>query len=324
MTTTAFGVGADFDETLLRRMAEAGGGNFEFIASAVQIADFVASEVGEALAITAREAVLVVEAGEGATVESLNDFPCRRDGDAWRVEVGPLFSGQSFHPVLRLTFPGGEAGRTRDVTVRREDADGALGKGERQRDVHLGEPRGERPPAPRPRGGPPRGRALRGTAERDALERNRARDFATARAIVERCLEHIRRYAGDDPEIQAIAESLREKAARYGRDMDSLTRKSLHYTSSRHLKERLLEEERRHRNAPARVALLAAPGLARVLNVAIEHLAAADPNLFGNLALEETLSPAPRRTSPGRSCPPRTRRVSSPKPRRARPECASS
>ena len=80
VATSTFGVGAHFDETLLRRMADAGGGNFEFIESGVQIADFMASEVGEALSITAREAVLVVEAGEGALVESLNDFPCRQDG----------------------------------------------------------------------------------------------------------------------------------------------------------------------------------------------------------------------------------------------------
>ena len=110
VATSTFGVGAHFDETLLRRMADAGGGNFEFIESGVQIADFMASEVGEALSITAREAVLVVEAGEGAVVESLNDFPCRQDGNAWRVEMGSLFGGQSRNPVLRVTLPEGEAG----------------------------------------------------------------------------------------------------------------------------------------------------------------------------------------------------------------------
>jgi hypothetical protein len=69
-------------------------------------------------------------------------------------------------------------------------------------------------------------------AERDALERNRARDFAAARALVERCVEHIRRYAGDDPEILAVLEDLRQKNVRYGEDMDGLTRKTLHYTTA--------------------------------------------------------------------------------------------
>ena len=55
----------------------------------------------------------MVEAGEGAVVESLNDFPCRQDGSAWRVELGSLFGGQSRNPVLRVTLPEGEAGAGR-------------------------------------------------------------------------------------------------------------------------------------------------------------------------------------------------------------------
>ncbi len=207
VATSTFGVGAHFDETLLRRMADAGGGNFEFIESGVQIADFMSSEVGEALSITAREAVLVVEAGEGALVESLNDFPCRQDGSAWRVEMGSLFGGQSRNPVLRVTLPEGEAGVARDVTVRLEDADGALGDQGRGQ-VHRGQPQ-DNDRQPRDRTVDRRVAALYGArAERDALERNRAHDFAAARKILERCIERIRRYAGDDPEILAVAESL--------------------------------------------------------------------------------------------------------------------
>ncbi len=286
VTTTAFGVGADFDETLLRRMAEAAGGNFQFIQTAVQIADFVASEVGEALAITAREAVLVVAAGEGAWIESLNDFPCRRDGDAWRIELGSLFSGQSLHPVLRLTFPEGETGRTRDVTVRLEDADGAL-KGATAAATFAWASHEENDRQPRDRAVDRRVAALYAArAERDALERNRARDFDAAREILERCLRHVLGYAGDDPEILAVAKSLREKAALYGRDMDVMTRKTLHHTSSLTLKGRLIEKARRRQGPPVKVSVLASGDLADLLEPVMPHLAAADADLFGDLALD--------------------------------------
>jgi Ca-activated chloride channel family protein len=275
VATTAFGVGADFDETLLRRMAEAGGGNFQFIASAVQIADFVASEVGEALAITGREAVLVVDAGEGATVDSLNDFPVRHDGSAWRVELGSLFGGQSLHPVLRVTFPEGEASQTRDVTVRLEDADGALGSASATATFTWAS-HGENDRQPRDRAVDRRVAALYAVrAERDALERNRARDFRGAREILERCRK-----------ILAVAEDLQEKAARYSEDMDVLTRKRLHYTSSRSLKERFMEEARRRQGPPAKVSVLASRDLARRLEPVFAHLAAADPETFGDLALD--------------------------------------
>ena len=65
VTPTTFGVGADFDEVLLRRLAEAGGGNFYFIESSAQIPDFLAGEVGDVLEVTVRDAVLLIEAAEG-------------------------------------------------------------------------------------------------------------------------------------------------------------------------------------------------------------------------------------------------------------------
>jgi Ca-activated chloride channel family protein len=280
VVTSTFGVGSSFDETLLRRMADAGGGNYEFIESAVQIADFMASEVGEALAITAREAALVVEAGEGAVVESLNDFPCRREGSAWRVEVGSLFGGQSLNPVLRVTLPEGEAGVARDVTVRLEDADGTLG-----RPIatvrFTGASHEENDRQPRDRAVDRRVAALYAAgAERDALERNRAHDFAGARRILERCIGLIQGYAGDDAELLAVVEDLRGKIARYGRDMDGLTRKSYYSASHRYMKERL-------RNRPlARVRLLASHRLVGLLDPVIAHLAATDADLFGDLALD--------------------------------------
>ncbi|HYN01344.1 MAG TPA: VWA domain-containing protein, partial [Vicinamibacteria bacterium] len=286
VATSTFGVGAHFDETLLRRMADAGGGNFEFIESGVQIADFMASEVGEALSITAREAVLVVEAGEGALVESLNDFPCRQAGNAWRIEIGSLFGGQSRNPVLRVTLPAGEAGVVRDVTVRLEDADGALGQ-PTAAVRFTGASHEENDRQPRDRTVDRRVAALYGArAERDALERNRAHDFAAARKLLERCIERIRRYAGDDAEILAVAENLGGKVARYGEDMDGLTRKTFHNVSSRNLKERYMEKERLRRQAPTRVSLLASPSLAGLLRPVVAHLAAIDAELFGDLAID--------------------------------------
>ena len=60
VTTSTFGVGADFDEELLARLATQGGGHFYFIEQARQIPDFFASELGEALEVTARDVVFEV------------------------------------------------------------------------------------------------------------------------------------------------------------------------------------------------------------------------------------------------------------------------
>lgn len=252
VVTSAFGVGADFDETLLRRMADTGGGNFQFIESANQIADFVASEVGEALAITVREGVLVVDAGPGAVVESLNDFPCRQEGTTWRVAFGSLASGQELRAILCVTLPEGKSGKTRDVTVRAEDQDGALGRASATaRFTWAGHDENDR--QPRDREVDRQVAAFYAArAEREALERNRKGDYDGARKAIEACLERIAKYAGDDSELRALVADLREKAARYGRAMDSISSKSSYSLSSQTLKGRVLKKLHRQMGASQR------------------------------------------------------------------------
>ena len=231
VVTTTLGVGAGFDEDLLRRMADAGGGNFQFIESAAQIADFVASEVGEALATTVREGVLVVDAGEGAVVESLNGFPCRQEGGAWRIAIGSLFSGQAMTPVLRVTFPEGEVGQTRDVSVRAEDEDGALGHTTATARFTWASHE-DNDKQPRDRVVDRQVAALYAArAEREALAHNRKGDFEGARKAIEACAARIRKYAGDDPELLKIVRDLMDKLQRLGSRMDALSSKRLYSAS---------------------------------------------------------------------------------------------
>ena len=74
VATSTFGVGADFDERLLRDMAHEGGGNFYFIEGATQIPEMLTGELGEALEITLRDAAIVVRSDGGARVDCLNRF----------------------------------------------------------------------------------------------------------------------------------------------------------------------------------------------------------------------------------------------------------
>jgi len=244
VVTTTFGLGAGFDEELLRRTSDAGGGNFQFIESEAQIADCVASEVGEALATTVREGVLVVDAGEGAVVESLNDFPCRQEGAAWRIAFGSLFGGQAITPVLRVTFPEGEPAQARDVTVRVEDQDGALAEGSATARFTWAD-HAANDAQPRDRVVDRQAATLFvARAERDALERNRRGDYKGAREVIEACAARIRGYAGDDAELQSLVAKLEERAAMLDRPIPSLTSKALYSASSLTLKSRVVRAQR--------------------------------------------------------------------------------
>ena len=219
-------MGADFDEVLLRRMAESGGGNFYFIENTAQISDFLAGEVGDMLEVTARDAVLVVEAGAGVVVESLNGFRCRREtGGTWRVELGSLLSGQAIDPVLVFTFPEGTLGSSHAVSISLADRAQTLATGASVTFRYASHD--ENDAQPRERAVDRRVAALYAAkAGQEALELNRDGEYEDARRKLDACARRIAEYAGDDAEIAAILEDLRDKATRFSKVMRAEARKA--------------------------------------------------------------------------------------------------
>jgi Ca-activated chloride channel homolog len=230
VTTTAFGVGADFDETLLRRMAEAGGGHFYFIETNAQIPDFLAGEVGDVLEVTAPDAALVIEAGEGVGVRSLNDFPCRLVDGAWRIELGSLVSGQDLDPVIVLDFPRGEVGSALAVTIGLRDRSGSLAAP--QSVVFRYASDEENDAQPRERSVDRRVAVLYAAkASREALEVNRDGRYEEALQLLAACQRRIEEYAGDDAEIRAVLEDLERAKEQCSRPMASAERKRAYSTA---------------------------------------------------------------------------------------------
>ena len=169
ITTTTFGVGEDFDESLLQSMADAGGGHFYFIADAAQIIDQIASEVGELLEVVARDATIEVTApdGMGVAVDSLSRFPVEARGNRWLVRLGDLDrraapGGRAPGPVrLRRDRPGGRRPHRRQRS--RWRARGCRVRPGARRLAVRRRP-DERRPAPRPVGGSARGAPVRGAS----------------------------------------------------------------------------------------------------------------------------------------------------------------
>ena len=126
VTTTAFGVGNDFDEALLQVMADAGGGHFYYIENAGQIQDHIASEVGELLEVVARDAVVEITAAEGLEIGMLSPYRIEHRGDRHSLLLGDLVVGQQFEVVLRVRFEYGPIGQEIGLLVAASDTDGVL------------------------------------------------------------------------------------------------------------------------------------------------------------------------------------------------------
>ncbi len=300
IATSTFGLGADFDERLLHRMAEAGGGNFRFIESGAQIPDFIAGEVGETLQVTARDVALRVEAGEGVTLDSLNGFPCQQvDDEAWRVEIGSLFSGQSIDPVLRLVFPGGEIGDTREVRITVEDRDGTLQGTGGSVAFHYADDAANKH-QDRDRAVDRRVAALAAArAYREALERNRAGDYAGARRVIQKTAKDIGRYAGDDPVTLGTLGTLKLQIDEVAREMDSLARKRGYASATGTISSRPVLRDSSFDEASRNFVLMPVSALRSLVDAAVPPLAAADPELFGDMILDGRLSDADEEAGPG-------------------------
>ena len=213
VVTSTFGVGHDFDEALLEAMATAGGGNFYYIEDARQIADFMTSELGEALEVVARDVRLEVTLPHGAQLEMLGPERVERHArEAWTVEVGDLVASQEREVVLRVNVPYGSPGEPADVTVVVRDRDGAFAgapaaarwtyadhaTNDRQARTHDV----DRLVA----------RLFAARAHMEAVGFNKAGDFRRASASLSGVASRIRSYADGDRELLQLAAELDAEA----------------------------------------------------------------------------------------------------------------
>lgn len=213
IATSTFGVGADFDERVLRDMAHEGGGNFYFIETPAQIPDLLTSELGEALEVVARRAALEIVLPRGARAEVLNRFRSaqRAGGNELRVELGDLSSGQEYRAVIRVRFAPGQVGDRADLRVALTADGGDVAREEgrltwtyashpendvQERDVEV-----DREVAT----------LYAARARAEATEANRHGDFERARQVLERTADRIGAYAGRDPVMRGLVRELREQ-----------------------------------------------------------------------------------------------------------------
>lgn len=227
ITTSAFGVGADFDERLLRDLATEGGGNFYFIQRAAQIPDLIASELGEALEVVMPRAELTVSIPHGGEMEVMHRFRSRRANGrtVLVVELGDLVSGQMLDVVFRARFPLGDTGETQDVLVSLGEHAASV------RFTYAGHAANDDQPRDREVDRHV-ARVYATRARADATEANRHGDFDRARRALADTARHIQEHAGGDAELAALATALEEEVPQYaGRLMEPMALKSAFYAA---------------------------------------------------------------------------------------------
>jgi Ca-activated chloride channel homolog len=123
VTTTTIGFGEDYDETLLRGMADAGGGNMYYIERPDQALAIFADELTGLLALGAQNVSVVVTPEPAAQLVAVHHaYPTSIAGTSLRVELGDLYAREP-KPLLAEFLLRDVAGTDSPVAVLTVEAD---------------------------------------------------------------------------------------------------------------------------------------------------------------------------------------------------------
>lgn len=238
VSTSTFGVGNDFDERLLQRLADAGGGHFYYIADAPQIRDAITSEVGETLEVVARDVAIEITARDDIRIDPISPYTATGGGNRTIVTLGDLGSEQVVEVVLRLSFPYGSLDRETGAIVALRDRDGVFGPsgvGEaepiRLTWAYADDPANDAQPRDRDVDRAV-ARLFAARARQEAVQRNRHGDYTGAQQVLEATARRIRGYAGRDPEMRALIEALDREQVMFAGQLAEPSLKQAYFASA--------------------------------------------------------------------------------------------
>ena len=95
ITTTTIGFGTDYDEDLLRTMADAGGGYSWYIESPDQAPAVFAQEIDGLLGTCAQNLAVTIEPGTNARLIAVHhSYPSMQQGNTLRLDIGDLYAAE--------------------------------------------------------------------------------------------------------------------------------------------------------------------------------------------------------------------------------------
>lgn len=211
--TSTFGIGNDYNELLLGPMAVAGGGQFHHLRTADEIANTFIGELGDLLAVSARQVRLEIEVEPGMQVDLVSAYwsnASSAGASRWSIAIGDLLSGEERHVVVRFGFP---AQQGRDSLAVRGRVLWLADGGERSTDWQeirfaYADQAACDAEARDPEVMHWVGLHEASRAHTEAIKRSQAGDLKGARAALQKVATSIAGYAGADEELQASISEL--------------------------------------------------------------------------------------------------------------------
>jgi len=123
INVTTIGVGTDYNEDLMSKVADAGQGNYYFVADTAKMATIFDKELKTMMAVVGREAVVKIALRNGVRVEQVYGYEASIGRDEAAIPVGDVMGGRYQEVLTRLSFPAQSGQRELvDVTLVYHDA----------------------------------------------------------------------------------------------------------------------------------------------------------------------------------------------------------
>ncbi|MBL8951865.1 MAG: VWA domain-containing protein [Myxococcaceae bacterium] len=102
ISTSAFGIGLDYNAALMSDLANGGGGSYRFVEDASRLGVAFASELGDASQLVARDVSVSLEVPPGVSVDDVPGHTFTRSGSTVTVPLYDFGPGQSGQLLVRL------------------------------------------------------------------------------------------------------------------------------------------------------------------------------------------------------------------------------
>jgi Ca-activated chloride channel family protein len=102
VSITTVGVGLDFDERVMTRIAVSGRGNYYFAENSFMLAQMFTQELDKLGSTAATQVRLSLQAAPGVDVLEAYGYPMTRSGDSILIPVADLHSGETRKVVVRM------------------------------------------------------------------------------------------------------------------------------------------------------------------------------------------------------------------------------
>ena len=236
VSTTTMGIGADFNEDLMERMAIKGGGHFYFIEHAKQIPDFLHRELGEVLSTSARKVVISLYLPAGVDGKLLNTFETDRVGAEMKAHLDDMIAGETRSALLKLTVRPGYVGTTLPlrVTVSYTDVESGTTRTVSTSEAALTYATASECEREQPNPAVMEEVALQeaARAREEALKYDAAGDHARSVQVLAGAASFVAMVAPASPAAMAEVDALREESQEAEGGFTAIRRKAIHYAKS--------------------------------------------------------------------------------------------